>query len=132
MLVRAKYETNTIPKLPKLTELFLCNNHFYQKAWYIILFLWFSFDLNNKKDCFMNNLFSFDSKDVIYIFLCKLETIFIFSKFKILNKESESMKMILKTRITVLTGYGQSTWLTVIKPGHISKYSHCIIKKIFC
>lgn len=57
----------------------------------------------------MNNLFSFDSKDVIYIFLCKLETIFIFRKFKILNKESESMKMILKTRITVLTGYGQST-----------------------
>ena len=57
----------------------------------------------------MNNLFSFDSKDVIYLFLCKLETIFIFSKFKILNKESESMKMVLKTRITVLTGYGQST-----------------------
>ena len=57
----------------------------------------------------MNNLFSFDSKYVIYIFLCKLETIFIFSKFKILNKESESMKMVLKTRITVLTGYGQST-----------------------
>ena len=49
MLVRAKFETKTIPKSPKLTGLFLCNNCVYDKAGYIISCSLFSFELINGK-----------------------------------------------------------------------------------
>ena len=36
LLVQAKFETKKIPKLPKLTGLFLCSNYVYHKTGYII------------------------------------------------------------------------------------------------
>ena len=47
LLVRAKFETKTIPKSPKLTGLFLCSNCVYHKAGYIIPYSSFSFKLTN-------------------------------------------------------------------------------------
>ena len=49
LLVRAKFETKTIPKSPKLTGLFLCSNCVYHKAGYIIPCSSFSFKLTNGK-----------------------------------------------------------------------------------
>ena len=49
VLVRTKFETKTIWKLPKLTGFFLCNNCVYHKAGYIIPCLSFSFKLTNSK-----------------------------------------------------------------------------------
>ena len=49
LLVRAKFETKTIPKSPKLTGLFLCSNCVYHKAGYIIPCSLFSFKLTNGK-----------------------------------------------------------------------------------
>ena len=49
LLVRAKFETKTIPKSPKLTGLFLCSNCVYHKAGYIIPCSSFSFKLSNGK-----------------------------------------------------------------------------------
>ena len=73
MLVRTKFETKTIPKSPKLTELFLCSHCVYHKAGYIISCLSFSFKLTNSKTITWTykNYFSCDSKDVIYILICK-------------------------------------------------------------
>ena len=73
LLVRAKFETKTILKEPKLTGLFLCNNCVYHKAGYIIPCLSFSFKLTNGKTVTWTykNYFSCDSKDVIYILICK-------------------------------------------------------------
>ena len=73
MLVRAKFETKTIPKSPKLTGLFLCSNCVYHKAGYIIPCSSFSFKLTNGKTITWTykNYFSCDSKDVIYILICK-------------------------------------------------------------
>ena len=73
MLVQAKFETKTIPKSPKLTGLFLCSNGVYHKAGYIIPFSSFSFKLTNGKTVtwICKDYFSCDSKDVIYISICK-------------------------------------------------------------
>ena len=73
LLVRAKFETKTIPKSPKLTGLFLCSNCVYHKAGYIIPCSSFSFKLTNGKTITWTykNYFSCDSKDVIYILICK-------------------------------------------------------------
>ena len=49
LLKRAKFETKTIPKSPKLTGLFLCSNCVYHKAGYIISCSSFSFKLTNGK-----------------------------------------------------------------------------------
>ena len=49
MLVRAKFETKTIPKSAKLTGLFLCSNCVYHKAGYIIPCSSFSFKLTDCK-----------------------------------------------------------------------------------
>ena len=73
MLVRAKFETKTIPKSPKLTGLFLCSNCVYHKAGYIIPCSSLSFKLTNGKTITWTyqNYFSCDSKDVICILICK-------------------------------------------------------------
>ena len=73
MLVRAKFETKTIPKSPKLTGLFLHSNCVYHKAGYIIPCSLFSFKLANGKTVpwTYKNHFSCDSKDIIYISICK-------------------------------------------------------------
>ena len=73
MLVGAKSETKTIPKSPKPTGLFLCSNCVYHKAGYIIPCSSFSFKLTNGKTITLTykNYFSCDSKDVIYILICK-------------------------------------------------------------
>ena len=49
LLVRAKFESKTIPKSPKLAGLFLCSNCVYHKAGYIIPCSSFSFKLRNGK-----------------------------------------------------------------------------------
>ena len=49
MLAREKSEMNTIPKLPKLTGLILCNSRVYYKTGSIIHFTSFLFKLNNQK-----------------------------------------------------------------------------------
>ena len=92
MLVRAKFETKTIPKLTKLTELFLCNNYVYHKAGYIRPCLSFSSKLTNGKTVSWTykNYFSCDSKEVNYI------SIFILEKLKILNKELKNINHMSK------------------------------------
>ena len=71
--MREKFEAKTIPKSPKLTGLFLCSNCVYHKAGYIIPCSSFSFKQTNGKTITWayNNYFSCDSKDVIYILICK-------------------------------------------------------------
>ena len=56
-----------------LTGLFLCSNCVYHKAGYIIPCSSFSFKLTNGKTITWTykNYFSCDSKDVIYILICK-------------------------------------------------------------
>ena len=49
LLVRAKFETKTIPKSPRLMGLFLCTNCVYHKAGYVIPCSSFLFKLNNDK-----------------------------------------------------------------------------------
>ena len=73
MLVRAKFETKTIPKSRKLTGLFLCSNCDCHKAGYIIPCLSFSLKLTNGKTITWTykNYFSCDSKGIIYILICK-------------------------------------------------------------
>ena len=73
MLVRAKIETTTMPKSPKLTVLFLWSNCVYHKAWYIIPCSSFSFKLSNSKAIRQTykTYYSCDSNDVIYILICK-------------------------------------------------------------
>ena len=73
MLVRVKFETKTIPKSPKLQQLFLSSNFVYHKAGYIIPFSSFLFKLTNGKTFIWTyeNYFSCDSKDIIYILICK-------------------------------------------------------------
>ena len=68
LLVRAKFETKTIPKSPKLTGLFLCSNCVCHKAGYIIPCLSFSFKLTNGKTItwIYKIFFSCDSKDVMF------------------------------------------------------------------
>ena len=74
LLVRAKFETEAIPKGPKLTRLFLYNDYFYHKAGYIILCSSFWFKLTNGKTVIWTHksYFSCDSKVVIYISVCKI------------------------------------------------------------
>ena len=73
MSARAKFETKTIPKSPKLTGLFLCSNCFYHKAGYIIPCSSFSLNLANDKTITWTykSYFSCTNKDVIYILICK-------------------------------------------------------------
>ena len=73
MLVRAKFQTKAIVKSPKPLGLFLCGNFVYHKAGYIIPCSSFSFKLTNGKTITWTykNYFSCDSKDVIYILICK-------------------------------------------------------------
>ena len=73
MLVGAKFETKTIPKSPKLTGLFLCNNCVYHKAGCTISCSPFSFKLTNTKTVSWTykNYFSCDSKNVIYTLIRK-------------------------------------------------------------
>ena len=49
MLVRGRFETKIIPKAPKVTGSFLCNNCVYHKARYVIPCSSFSFKLTNGK-----------------------------------------------------------------------------------
>ena len=73
MLVRAKFQTKTIPKSPKPLELFLCGNYVYHKAGYIIPCSSFSFKLTNGKTITLTykNDSTDDSKDIIYNLICK-------------------------------------------------------------
>ena len=73
MLVRAKFETKTIPTSPKLTELFLCSNCVYHKSEYMIPCSSFWFKLTDGKTITWTykTYFSCDSKDVIYILICR-------------------------------------------------------------
>ena len=73
LLVQAKFETKTIPKSPKLTGIFLCSKCVYYKAGCIIPCSSFPFKLTNAKTITWTykNYFSCDSKDVIYILICK-------------------------------------------------------------
>ena len=73
MFVRLKFETKTILKSAKLTGLFLCSNYVYHKAGYNIPCSSFSFKLINGKTITWTykNYFCCDSKDVIYILICK-------------------------------------------------------------
>ena len=73
MLVRAKFETETILESPKLTGLFLCNNCIYHKAGYIVPSSSFSFKLTNGKTVpqTYKNCLRCDSKGVIYNLICK-------------------------------------------------------------
>ena len=73
LLVRAKFETKTIPREPKLMELFLCKNCVYCNALYIVDCSSFSFKLTNDKTVPLKykNYFPCDSKDVIHILICK-------------------------------------------------------------
>ena len=72
MLVRAKFDAKPIPKLPKLTGLFLCYNFDYDKIGYIFPCSSFSLKLTNcfkKKKCTYKDYFDCDSKAVIYILI---------------------------------------------------------------
>ena len=98
LLVRAKFETKTIPKSPKLTGLFLCNNCVYHKAGYIILCSSFSLKLTNGKTITWTykNYFSCNdvikmllSKDVIYILICKTCNNFYFGQTS--NKDLQNI-----------------------------------------
>ena len=73
LLVRAKFETKTIPKSAKLTGLFLCSNCVYHKAGYIIPCSSFSFKLTYGKIITWTYkiYFSCGSRDVIYILTSK-------------------------------------------------------------
>ena len=73
LLVQAKFETKTIPKSPKLTGIFLCSNCVYYKAGCIIPCSSFPFKLTNAITITWTykNYFSCDSKDFIYILICK-------------------------------------------------------------
>ena len=73
MLEQAKFETKNVPKTSKLTGLSLHNNFVYHKAGYIIPCSSFSFKPTNGKTITWTyqNYFSCDSKDVLYISICK-------------------------------------------------------------
>ena len=126
MLVRAKFETKTIPKSPKLTGLFLCSNCVYHKAGYIIPCSSFSFKLTNGKTITWTykNYFSCDSKDVIYILICKTCDNFYLGQTQDFKQRTAKHKSDLKTRITAFAGYAQNTLETVTKLNGIFKYSH--------
>ena len=73
LLAQAKFETKTILKSAKLTGLLLCSNCVYHKAGYIYPCSSFSFKVTNGKTItwVCKNYFSCDSKNVIYILICK-------------------------------------------------------------
>ena len=72
---------------------FLCSNCVYHKAGYIISCSSFSFKLTNGKTITWTykNYFSCDSKDVIYILICKTCDNFILDKLKTSNKELQNI-----------------------------------------
>ena len=107
--MRAKFGNKTIPKSPKLTELFLCNNCVYHQAGYITPCSSFSFKLTN-------------GKTVLWL-------IFILHKFKIWNKELQNINQMLNIRIAALTGYPQNILETATKQSHIFKYFYSNMKK---
>ena len=78
MLVRTKYDILTILKSLKLTGWFLWNNCVYYKVGHIIYCLAFSVKLTNRKSSSwayknykVSYKFSLESKDVIYVLICK-------------------------------------------------------------
>ena len=81
LLIREKFETKTIPKLPKLTGLFFYNNCAYHKDGYIIPCLSFSFKVTNKKKRFHGHT------KIISLETVKMWFVFQFAKFvKILSR----------------------------------------------
>ena len=99
LLVRAKFETKTIPKSPKLTGLFLCSNCVYHKAGYIIPCSSFSFKLTNGKTITWTykNYFSCDSKGIIYILICKTYDSFYLGQTQDFKQRSAKHKSDVKT-----------------------------------
>ena len=122
LLVQAKFETKTIPKSPKLTGLFLCSNCVYHKAGYIIPCSSFSFKLTNGKTITWTykNYFSCDSKDVIYILICKTCDNFYLGQTQDFKQRTAKHKSDLKTSIIAFAGYAQNTLETVTKLNDIS------------
>ena len=122
MLVRAKFETKTIPKSAKLTGLFLCSNCVYHKAGYIYPCSSFSFKVTNGKTITWanKNYFSCGSKDVIYILICKARDNFYLGQTRDFKQRTAKHKSDLKTSIIAFAGYAQNTLETVTKLNDIS------------
>ena len=93
LLVRAKFETKTIPKSPKITGLFLHSNCVYHKAGYIIPCSLFSFKLANGKTVTWANKNHFlVTVKILFIFqFVKLATIFILDNLKTSDKELQNI-----------------------------------------
>ena len=68
-----------------------------------------------------NNYFSYDSKDVIYIVICKNCNNFYLGQTQAAKHKSD---------LRSLSGYSQNALETVTKLNHILKYSHSIMKQI--
>ena len=97
MLVQVKLKLKIIPKQPTVTALFLCNNCVYHKACYIPCSS-FSFKLAYIQTVSQTykNYFSCDSKDVIYILICKTYDNFYLRQLNILNKELQTKSQMSK------------------------------------
>ena len=94
LLVRAKFETKTIPKEQKLVELFLCNNCVYHKAGYIIPCSSFSYNFYQWQNCYIDThkIISLVTVKMLFVFwFVKLATIFILDKLKNSNKELQNI-----------------------------------------
>ena len=68
-----------------------------------------------------NNYFSYDSKDVIYIVICKNCNNFYLGQTQAAKHKSD---------LGSLSGYSQNALETATKLNHILKYSHSIMKQI--
>ena len=73
-----------------------------------------------------NNYFSYDSKDVIYIVICKNCHNFYLGQTQDFKQRTAKHKSDLGS----LSGYAQNALETVTKLNHIFKYSHSIMKQI--
>ena len=92
----------------------------------------FSFKLANGKTITWTykNYSSCDSKDVIYILICKTCDNFCPGQTQDFKQRAAKDKSDVKTHITALAGYAQNTLEIVTKLDHIFKYFHSIIKQI--
>ena len=76
------------------------------------------------------NYFSCDSKDVIYILICKTCSNFYLRQTQDFKQRIAKHKSDVKNPHNTLAGYVQNTLETVTKLNHIFKYFHSIMKKI--
>ena len=84
----------------KTIRIFLCSNCVYHKAGYIIPCLSFSFKLNNGKTITWTykNYFSCNSKDVIYILICKTCDNFYLGQTQDFKQRTAKHKSVVKNR----------------------------------